>query len=279
MKFIEYVKTAFTNIGVFDILEILIIASILYAIFSYILKKKANWYANFMVLCIMAFFAIGAFLVKFNVTEIIILLSVLVLSTMIIFAREIERDLYRLSWRKFKFSSEKRIQMSKEAVDDSINKIVKASQDMSKQDIGALMIIAPDNISNYILESGTVLNAKLSSELLETIFFPKSPLHDGAVVIKGDTVLAAGCYLPLTQETNLSKDLGTRHRAAIGITEVNPYVTAVIVSEETGIISVVYQGKIKRYLDTEMLRQALNCAFNMQDAAKLKEFWRLDNGE
>ena len=122
------------------------------------------------------------------------------------------------------------------------------------------MIIAPEYVSNYILESGTILNAKLSSELLETLFFPKSPLHDGAVLISKNTVLAAGCYLPLTQSTTVDRNLGTRHRAAIGMTEMNPSVTAIVVSEETGIISVMYNGKIKRYLDAELLTEALQCA-------------------
>ncbi|MEG1707058.1 MAG: DNA integrity scanning protein DisA nucleotide-binding domain protein, partial [Clostridia bacterium] len=89
------------------------------------------------------------------------------------------------------------------------------------------MILISDNISDSILESGTSIDAKLSSELLETIFFPKSPLHDGAVVINGDRVVSAGCYLPLTSKLDLSKELGTRHRAAIGISESNPTLTAI----------------------------------------------------
>ena len=101
-----------------------------------------------------------------------------------------------------------------------------------------------------------MVDSDISSALIESIFFPKTPLHDGAMIINGTKILASGCFLPLSQETNIPKELGTRHRAGIGITEtIN--VTALIVSEETGIISIAQSGKIKRYADSEMLRQTL----------------------
>ncbi|MEG2015108.1 MAG: DNA integrity scanning protein DisA nucleotide-binding domain protein, partial [Clostridia bacterium] len=121
--------------------------------------------------------------------------------------------------------------------------------------------------------SGTSIDAKLSSELLETIFFPKSPLHDGAVVINGDRVVSAGCYLPLTSKLDLSKELGTRHRAAIGISESNPTLTAIVVSEETGIISAMHDGKMKRYLSNDDLKQVLEVAFYLTDLEAERELW------
>ena len=153
--------------------------------------------------------------------------------------------------------------LSEEEVDANIANIVKACQNMSKADVGALIVVVRESISDSVLESGTMINAVISSELLETIFFPKSPLHDGAVIVKGNKIIAAGCYLPLSQEQTLAKELGTRHRAALGITELNPTVTAIVVSEETGIITAVYDRQIKRYLDGQNLTKALQYAYNM----------------
>lgn len=141
--------------------------------------------------------------------------------------------------------------------DACIEAIIRACQNMSKNDIGALIVLSNGNLPKQILESGTVINADISQQMIEGIFFPKAPLHDGALVIEEHKLLAAGCFLPLTQNNEkYSKDLGTRHRAGIGITEVTN-VVSLIVSEETGIISIVKQGKITRYADYEMLRKEL----------------------
>ena len=122
--------------------------------------------------------------------------------------------------------------------------------------VGAIIILANGNMPKTIIDSGVIIDSEISSALIESIFFPKTPLHDGAMVINGSKVHAAGCFLPLSQEVNLPKELGTRHRAGIGITETIS-VTSLIVSEETGIISIAQGGKIKRYVDSEMLRQTL----------------------
>lgn len=137
-----------------------------------------------------------------------------------------------------------------------IASIIKALQNMSKNDIGALVVLSGGNLPKQVLDSGTKINADISSQLLEALFFPKAPLHDGAVVLEGHKITAAGCFLPLTTNLNYPKELGTRHRAAIGITEV-ANVTALVVSEETGIISYVRQGKVTRYADYDMLRHVL----------------------
>ena len=174
-----------------------------------------------------------------------------------LFATEVKRDI----WETF---SKKNVEIhkidksgsSKKDVDVCIDEIIKALQNMSKNDVGAIMILANGNLPRAIIESGVIVDSDISSALIESIFFPKTPLHDGAMIINGTKILASGCFLPLSQETNLPKELGTRHRAGIGITEtIN--VTALIVSEETGIISIAQGGKIKRYADSEMLRQTL----------------------
>ena len=137
-----------------------------------------------------------------------------------------------------------------------INEIIKALQDMSKNDVGAIIVLSNDNVPSQIVESGVTLDSDISSELIESVFFPKTPLHDGAMVINGTKIVAAGCFLPLTQKDNIPKELGTRHRAGIGITETID-VVSIIVSEETGIISIARAGKIVRYADVELLKKTL----------------------
>ncbi len=137
-----------------------------------------------------------------------------------------------------------------------IASIVKALQNMSKNNVGALVVLSRGSLPKQVIQSGVEMNASISSQLIEGVFFPKAPLHDGAMVIQGHKIQAAGCFLPLTQKTSYPKEYGTRHRAAIGITEV-ANVISLVVSEETGIISIIKQGNVTRYVDYDMLMDAL----------------------
>ena len=144
--------------------------------------------------------------------------------------------------------------------------ILSACQDMAKQDVGAIIIIDSNNsINDTVLGSGTILNAELSAALLESIFNTKAPLHDGAVIVRGNKVVAAGCFLPLTQR-NINKEMGTRHRAAIGITE-DTDVLSIVVSEETGIISVAKRGEQRRYMTMDKLKDEIEDAFGISPGA------------
>ena len=144
--------------------------------------------------------------------------------------------------------------------------ILAACQDMSKQDVGAIIIIdTPGDIHENILDTGTYLGATISAGLLESIFNTKAPLHDGAVVVRGNKIVAAGCFLTLTQR-NVNKEMGTRHRAAIGITEETD-VLSIVVSEETGIISVVKHGEIKRYMTMDKLKDEIEDAYGISPTA------------
>lgn len=147
--------------------------------------------------------------------------------------------------------------------------IVKACQNMAKNDVGALIIIAPTEVPAHILDTGTTLDATISCGLLESIFNTKAPLHDGAVVVLGDRIISAGCFLPLSQEVTIAKDLGTRHRAAIGITEESD-VFAIVVSEESGIISVVQGGTIKRYMTPEKLIEEIKVIYRISSQSVKK---------
>ncbi|MBO7222135.1 MAG: diadenylate cyclase [Clostridia bacterium] len=149
---------------------------------------------------------------------------------------------------------------------EATTEILSACQDMAKQDVGAIIIIDMNGeIQDTIIDSGTQLGAVLTAPLLESIFNTKAPLHDGAVVVRGNKIVAAGCFLPLTQR-NVNKEMGTRHRAAIGITE-ETNVLSIVVSEETGIISVVRKGEIKRYMTMDKLKDEIEDAFGISMAA------------
>ncbi|MBQ8685645.1 MAG: diadenylate cyclase [Clostridia bacterium] len=137
-----------------------------------------------------------------------------------------------------------------------ITNVIKALQNMSKNNVGALIVLSKGSLPKQVLQSGVEIDAEISTQLIEGIFFPKAPLHDGAMIIHGHKIQAAGCFLPLTQKTSYPKDYGTRHRAGIGITEV-ANVISLVVSEETGIISIIKQGNVTRYADHDMLVDAL----------------------
>jgi len=185
----------------------------------------------------------------------LILMAVFILAVVAMFATEIKRAVWESST---KGADAKHSEHDSDGEDAKtcINEIIKAVQSMSKNNVGAIIILSNSNIPSSILDTGISVNSQISSELIESIFFPNTPLHDGAMIINDTRIQSAGCFLPLSQEINLPKELGTRHRAGIGITEaIN--VTAIIVSEETGVISVAHGGKLKRYADTEMLKNTL----------------------
>lgn len=141
-------------------------------------------------------------------------------------------------------------------VKHSISEIVKAVEIMSLKKIGALIVIERNTKISDVIKEGISISAKVSSELIQNIFMPRTPLHDGAVVIDRSTIVAAKCILPLASESNIETALGTRHRAAIGITELSDTVV-IVVSEETGIISLAESGKLKRNLTGETLKDML----------------------
>lgn len=149
---------------------------------------------------------------------------------------------------------------------EATEEILSALQAMAKQNTGAIIIMTPTSLDNHIFETGTNINAVISSQLLVSIFNTKSPLHDGAVIIKGNRILSAGCFLPLTQGAGVAKELGTRHRAALGITEESD-VMAIVVSEETGIISLALHGQMQRYMTIEKLKEKIETVYGISPLA------------
>lgn len=172
-----------------------------------------------------------------------------VVSVLIIFQPELRRALEQLGRGKL-FSRSNTLE--RDVLNEQIEEIIKAVRHMSKRRIGALIVFERSTGLNELLESGINMESKITSELLINIFTPNTPLHDGAVIIRGNQIMAAACYLPLSENPFISKELGTRHRAAIGASEVSDAVS-VVVSEETGQISLCLNGLIVRDVNEESL--------------------------
>lgn len=155
-----------------------------------------------------------------------------------------------------------------------IDELCDAAENLSKKNIGALIVIERTTKLGDVVRTGNVVNADVSSALLENLFVPNTPLHDGAVIVRGDRIHTAGCLLPLTSNTNLSRELGTRHRAALGISEASDAMV-IVVSEETGKISIALNGTLTRNLDKDSLKRALVKVFvtDNNDSDRFK-FWR-----
>lgn len=203
------------------------------------------------------------------------LLSVLAIGAIVLFQPELRRALEQIGRSRFKdiFSfDEENTRIKITAV---IEEIVKACTEMAAKYTGALIVIERDTKIGEIINTGTQLESSVSSELLLNLFVPDTPLHDGAVIIRDNRIKAAACFLPLTDNPNLSKELGTRHRAALGITEVSDSI-AVVVSEESGKISFALNGGLTRNLTSDMLRKALNKNLLDQETySKKLGIWRV----
>jgi diadenylate cyclase len=187
--------------------------------------------------------------------------SQIVIAVVILFQPEIRRALAQMGERRF-FKSLSPVESSK-----FIEEIVKASVSMANKRIGALIVLERETDLTTIVEMGTNLDAKVSKEILTSIFLPYSPIHDGATIIRNGRIIAAGCFLPLTLSSNISKTLGTRHRAAVGLTEETDAVV-VVVSEETGEISIVKNGVIESNLDAPRLRKTVLELFERQNKSR-----------
>lgn len=242
-----------------------------FVVFYYAKKRNLNMLIWIVCVSLAIMFVFAFFDIPRYQIYVLVLLMLIFIASLLLFAQDFRRDLFRKS-RKRWLSDWHGEMLGREDLQSSVEEIIKACQKMSKTDTGALILIA-DNVADSILDSGTPVNAKISADLLRTLFFPKTPLHDGAVVIMNNEVVSAGCYLPITQENIYPREFGTRHRAAIGVTEAYPDITALVVSEETGIISAMHDGKVKRYLDAEQLREILYCAMGLSDEGEEEKIW------
>ena len=252
--FTETVKGSYVII----ILEFLLLIAAFYYLFKVLKANKSyNFIYIFSVLAVVLGF-VKALVSSSSVLHdsafyalAVIIIAVLLFFT--VFSTEIKRMSVSSGVKKRKGDH-----LTVSGVELIIEETVRAVQNMSKKDIGALIVLSNDNLPEGIIESGTVINADINAEMIEAVFYPKAPLHDGAMIIEGNKIYAAGCFLPIIQNENLPQEMGSRHRAALGVTTV-ANVTVIVVSEETGIISIVKNGAVrKKYADAADLKNALS---------------------
>lgn len=253
------------------IIEILLLAVIIYQILKWFKDTRA--WSLFKGIIVIVAFVLVAYLL--NMTIILWLftktLNVIIIALFIVFQPELRRALEQLGRKNFVSA----IIGSGDYEDDvkshekRNNEIVKATAEMSKTMIGALIVVEHEVRLSEYERTGIALDSLISSQLLVNIFEHNTPLHDGAVFIRENRVIAATCYLPLSDNMELSKSLGTRHRAALGISEVSDSLT-IVVSEETGLVSIAKDGRLFQGIDSDRLKKELNKTRTNPEAGKLK---------
>ena len=246
-----------------DIIDILVVAYIIYRIILLIKGTRAVQMAAGLAVIIVVYFAAKSLELMTLHWLLGTVLSSLFLLIVIVFQDDIRRVLIQMGQSPFLKTQVKNFQ--------AIEELSKATTTLAENKTGAIMVLERSvGLGDYI-NSGVILDANITKDLLCTIFYKGTPLHDGAVIVQNGRIAAGGCVLPLTSNPDISRKLGTRHRAAIGITEQTDTV-AVIVSEETGGISVAIAGKITRDIDTGTLRRILHITFGPEDAET--PWWR-----
>ncbi len=267
----ESMKSFFTSYATapfqwVTVLELILFFIVIYFVLRTLYENNAKRYIPMYIFLILCMGAATIFSEKMDALWFFLFVGLVSVFFLFLFGMEIKRGIYNTPkniQHRVTNSPDKQTQLTEEC----INAITRAVFNLSKSNTGALIVLSNGSMPKDIAESGVPLNAAISSQLIEGIFVPKAPLHDGAMIINGDKILAAGCFLPLTQKT-FPNDYGTRHRAGIGVTEVAD-VSTIIVSEETGIISYVQKKKdqdvqITRYIDSVGLKRILRDYYNKE---------------
>ena len=240
-----------------DFLDIAIVSYLIYRLLSLVKSTSSEKLLKGVLVVILALWLSSEF--RLNSLNFILnrLVELGVLALIILFQPEIRRILEQVGGSRFSFMRvfDKKDQVS--SIEHAIRVTAEACHEMSRDRVGALIVFERKNLLDDILRSGTKIDAEPSVELLKNVFFVKAPMHDGAMIMREGRVLGAGCMLPLSRNVNLSRDLGMRHRAGIGMSE-NSDAVVVLVSEETGSISVAVGGMLKRHLTIETLRLLLS---------------------
>lgn len=260
------------NVSLWNIIDVIFIIGFILFFLMFFLRKKYYkigviylvFSSIFTIICVLDFF--------FNLplAKAIVYLATIsgVMLLMNIYGPELKTAFINLTKHSDKkYSHEENV--SDEELRRTANEIIKSCQNMSKNRVGALILIAPSSAPNHILETGVKLDALVSSQIIESIFNTSAPIHDGAIVIKENKILAAGCFLPLTQSPEAANRLGTRHRAAIGISEESDIIS-IVVSEESGIMSYAKSGELKRYLTPDRLKDVLYEIFDIKIQLRAK---------
>lgn len=254
-NFLNGLRFSIENIQISDILDILIVAFLIYTITSRIHSTSSARVAKGIIFLLLA--TLITDVLSLHVLNYIMnmILSIGFIALVIVFQPELRRLLEKLGGKGFVsylFGNKSPLKDTEKAILSTVS----ACEIMSKEKIGVLLIFERHSTLEEYFKTGTVIDAKASEQLLRNLFFPKASLHDGAVIIRNGRIAAAGCVMPLSENPNLNSDLGTRHRAAVGTSEVSDAI-AVIVSEETGTISVAIGGMLKRHLAPQTLEKLL----------------------
>ncbi|MBA1336348.1 MAG: Diadenylate cyclase [Firmicutes bacterium] len=271
------IKDIVMSITIWDLIDMAVIAYVFYKLFMLIRETRAEQLIKGILVLVIATWASGFF--KLYTVNWLLrnTMTVGVIALLIVFQPELRRALEFLGRGGIigKPLNEILDQEAKELIDE----ITTAVQILAKNKVGALIVLEQETGIGEFIETGTVIDGKVTSQLLTTIFTPNTSLHDGAVIIRDKKLASAGCLLPLTENPNLSKELGTRHRAGLGISEASDAI-AIIVSEETGVLSMARAGRLSRYLDVKTLKEILINQYKPQEhkyRGILK--WRVKNGQ
>jgi diadenylate cyclase len=285
---VESIKTFFSNylswlsvptltITVTDVMEIIILSFLVYKVMSWIRETRA--WTLLKGILVLGIFVCVAYILQMDTIKFIVSkgTDLALMAAVIIFQPELRRAMEQLGEKKI-FSSIVPFDTTRSTderfSDRTINELVKGTVEMAKVKTGALIVIEQKETLAEYERTGIALDSILTSQLLINIFEHNTPLHDGAIIVRGNRIVAATCYLPLSDNTVLSKELGTRHRAGVGISEVTDSLT-VIVSEETGHISYAYRGKLTRNVDAQQLRERLVILQNKTTDTKKKfRLWK-----
>ncbi len=253
------------RIGISDIIDILVVSFLIYTVLRLVRSSSAARVAWTVLVLLIATWLTSVFDLYACNWILNKILELGFISLVVIFQPEIRRAMERFGGKFFLNLVDP---ASKKSVEEStIEATVSACEIMSKERVGVLLIFERSVSLEEYFKTGTLIDAKVTEQLLRNLFFPKASLHDGAVIVRGGRIAAAGCVMPLSENTHLSSDLGTRHRAGIGTSEVSDAVV-VIVSEETGTISVAIGGMLKRHLAPQTLEKLLSNELMTNDDAK-----------
>jgi diadenylate cyclase len=270
LAFLESIGNYLLLIRVSDVLDIVIIAFLVYNLLRMVKSTRAENILKGVVAFLLVLWMVD--ILQLNTIAYIMknLVQVGILAIIILFQPEIRQILEKVGSRNIKLLRVFNDPKQQSELETAIDQTVIACSEMSQSKTGVLIVFERDIHLDDMVRSGTTLDAAVSSELLKNIFFVKAPMHDGAVIIRHGRILGAGCMLPLSKNVNLSRDLGMRHRAGIGMSE-NSDAVVVIVSEETGSISVAIGGMLKRHLKPETLSKLLrNELMPQEDEAEEK---------
>ena len=269
MTFIQDFVAQLANLKWSDYLDIVLVAFLLYRLLPMVRSSGAVRVAKVVGL-VLALTAITDVL-KLHTLNFLLdqVLAVGLVAVVVLFQPELRRMVDRLS--SVKLRAFLGIQSSVQNVDPIISQTVLACETMSREHVGALIVFAREQNLEEYFKTGTVIDGQVSEQLIRNIFFPKASLHDGAMIIRDGRIAAAGCVLPLSDTHRLSADLGTRHRAGVGMSEASDAVV-VIVSEETGTISVAVDGMLKRHLAPQTLEKLLRAELSRPEEEAPKSF-------